>query len=144
MWLLPRGGGGSGGCAHGGNMSSRPSAWPCPQPSTTVSTRWRLARSTTPHGGRAGVRPEPLEEVSEPQVRAATVGYVAAAGAPLLAVPSLAGGDAIDDTSVNFLLEMALLSPEEVEQLRRAERRKLAREREEKEREKKRENERQN
>ena len=79
---------------------------------------------------RAGVRPEPLEEVSEPQVRAATVGYVAAAGAPLLAVPSLAGGDAIDDTSVNFLLEMALLSPEEVEQLRRAERRKLARERE--------------
>ena len=61
-----------------------------------------------------GTRPESLEEVSEPQVRAATVGYVAAAGAPLLR-----GGDAIDDTSVHFLLEMALLSPEEVEQLRR-------------------------
>ena len=90
-----------------------------------------------------GTRPEPLEEVSEPQVRAATVGYVAAAGAPLLAVPSLGGGDAIDDTSVHFLLEMALLSPEEVEQLRRAERRKLAREKEEKELEEKREKERQ-
>ena len=73
---------------------------------------------------RAGMRPEPLEEVSEPQVRAATVGYVAAAGASLLAVPSLGGGDAIGDTSVHFLLGMALLSPEEVEQLRRAERRK--------------------
>ena len=79
------------------------------------------------------MRPEPLEEVSEPQVRAATVGYVAAAGAPLLAVPSLGSGDPIDDTSVHFLLEMALLSPDEEEQLRRAERRKLTREKEEKE-----------
>ena len=76
-----------------------------------------------------GTRPAPLAEVAGPQVRAATVGYVAAAGAPLLAVPSLTGGDAIDDTSVHFLLEMALLSPAEVEQLRRAEKRKLARER---------------
>ena len=25
LWPLPQGGGGSGGCAHGGNMSSRPS-----------------------------------------------------------------------------------------------------------------------
>ena len=32
LWPLPQGGGGSGGCAHGGNMSSRPSAWSCPQP----------------------------------------------------------------------------------------------------------------
>ena len=61
-------------------------------------------------------------------MRAATVGHVAAAGAPLLAVLSLGGGDAIDDTSVHVLLEVAFLSPEEVEQLRRAERRKLARE----------------
>ena len=76
-------------------------------------------------------------------MRAATVGYVAAAGAPLLAVPSLAGGDAIDDTSVHFLLEMALLSPEEVEQLRQAEKRKLAREEKEKEEKKMREKERQ-
>ena len=90
-----------------------------------------------------GVRPAPPSEVAGPQVRAATVGYVAAAGAPLLAVPSLAGGDAIDDTSVHFLLEMALLSPEEVEQLRQAERRKLAREEKEKEEKKKKEKERQ-
>ena len=55
----------------------------------------------------------------------------------------MGGGDAIDDTSVRFLLEMALLSPDEVEQLRRAERRKLAREKEEKELEEKREKERQ-
>ena len=32
------------------------------------------------------------------------VGCVAAAGTPLLAVPVLGGGDAIDDTSVRFLL----------------------------------------
>ena len=83
------------------------------------------------------MRPAPLAEVAGPQVRAATVGYVAAAGAPLLAVPSLGGGGAIDDTSAHFLLEMALLSPTEVEQLRRAEKRKLAREREEKKREEK-------
>ena len=76
-------------------------------------------------------------------MRAATVGYVAAAGAPLLAVPSLAGGDAIDDSSVHFLLEMALKTPEEVERMRRAERRRLAREKEEKELEEKREKERQ-
>ena len=84
-------------------------------------------------GTRPGVLLDP-----EPQVRAATVGYVAAAGAPLLTVPSLGGGDAMDDTSVHFLLEMALLSPEEVEQLRKAERRKLAREeKERKEKERK-------
>ena len=47
-------------------------------------------------------------------MRAATVGYVVAAGASLLAVPSL-GGDAIDDSSVHFLLEMALKTPEEAE-----------------------------
>ena len=37
---------------------------------------------------------------------------MAAAGAPLLAVPSLGGGDAMVDTSVHFLLGMALLSQE--------------------------------
>ena len=89
----------------------------------------------------SGKRPAPLEEVAERQVRAATVSYVAAAGAPLLAWPSLAGGDAIDDTSVHFLLEMALKTPEEVERMRRAERRRLAREEEEKELEEKREKE---
>ena len=43
---------GEGGCAHGRNMSSRPSAWPCPQPSTTASTRWRLMRNTPAYGHR--------------------------------------------------------------------------------------------
>ena len=82
-----------------------------------------------------GVRPaHPLDVSAQPPLVAATC---VAAGAPLLAVPSLGGGDAIDDTSVQFLLEMALLSPAEVEQQRRAERRKLAREREEKKREEK-------
>ena len=61
----------------------------------------------------------------------------AAACAPLLVVQALRGGDAIDDTSVHFLLEMALKTPEHVERLRTAERRKLAREREEGEQEKK-------
>ena len=41
----------------------------------------------------------------------------------------------MDDTSVDFLLEMALLSPEEVEQLRKAGRRKLVREKERNEKE---------
>ena len=64
-------------------------------------------------------------------------------GAPSPSLPHLAGGDTLDDTSVHFLLEMALLSPEEVEQLRQAERRKLAREEKEKEEKKKKEKERQ-
>ena len=55
---------------------------------------------------------------------------------------SLAGVDAIDDTSVFFLLEMALKTPEEVERMRRVERRRLVKENEEKEQEEKREKER--
>ena len=47
-----------------------------------------------------------------PQEVAVTVGYVAAAEAPLLAVASLGGGDAVEDTSVGFLLETALKTPE--------------------------------
>ena len=46
----PPGGGDSDARAHGGDMSSRASLWPCPQPPTTASTMWRLARSTTPFG----------------------------------------------------------------------------------------------
>ena len=84
-----------------------------------------------------GTRPAPLAEVAGPLEVAATAGYVAAVCAPLLVVPALRGGDAIDDTSVHFLLEMALKTPEQVERLRTAERRKLAREREEGEQEKK-------
>ena len=45
-------------------------------------------------------RPGVLEE-PEPQVRAATVGHVAAAG-PLLAQPVLGGGDTLDAAAVQF------------------------------------------
>ena len=38
--------------ARGGDMSSRASGWPCPQPPTTISTRWRLTSCTTAHGRR--------------------------------------------------------------------------------------------
>ena len=33
-------------------MSSRASQWPCPQPSTTASTTWRLEKRTTAYGHR--------------------------------------------------------------------------------------------
>ena len=49
-------------------------------------------------GKRSGVLLDP-----EPQVAAVTVGYVAA-GAPLLVVASLAGGDELDATTVSYLL----------------------------------------
>ena len=45
------------------------------------------------------MRPAPPSEVAGPQGAAATVGYVAA-GAPLLVVASLAGGDDVDATTV--------------------------------------------
>ena len=52
----PHGGEGSDACAHGGDMSSRASQWPCPQPPTTALIRWRLVQSTTAyrHRRRAG------------------------------------------------------------------------------------------
>ena len=53
----PHGGEGSDACAHGGDMSSRASQWPCPQPSTTASTRWRLVKSTTGYGLRRRTGP---------------------------------------------------------------------------------------
>ena len=53
-------------------------------------------------GKRPGLPPEP-----EPLVRAVTVGYVAAQS-PLLVVPSMAGGDTIDGTTLRFLLEHCL------------------------------------
>ena len=43
----PPGGEGSDACAHGGDMSSRASQWPFPQPATKATTRWRLVQSTT-------------------------------------------------------------------------------------------------
>ena len=56
-----------------------------------------------------GTRPEPLDEVSEPQVGAVTVGYVAALE-PLLTAPLLAdtAADAVDLVTVHFLLKDAL------------------------------------
>ena len=53
-------------------------------------------------GKRPGLPPEP-----EPLVRAVTDGYVAAQS-PLLVVPSMAGGDTIDGTTLRFLLEHCL------------------------------------
>ena len=121
---------------HGTVTSARRLPWSWRRPSTTPRSGWRRrerewsTRSTSAYGHKPplqGTWPGVLLD-PELQVRPATVGYVAAAGAPLLTVPSLGGGDAMDDTSVHFLLEMALLSQEEVEQLRKTEKRKLARE----------------
>ena len=90
----------------------------------------------------AGLHPD---ELVEPGVQGRLVAHSrpGCGGAPSPSLPHLAGGDTLDDTSVHFLLEMALLSPEEVEQLRQAEKRKLAREEKEKEEKKRREKERQ-
>ena len=59
----------------------------------------------------SGTRPEPLEEVSEPQVGAVTVGYVAAP-VPFLSSPVLAdtAAEAVDARTVKFLLSDALKS----------------------------------
>ena len=61
--------------------------------------------------------------MSGPQEAAVTVGYVAAAGAPL-ATPSLANAasDAVDAVTVEFLVEWALLEPESQERIRMDER----------------------
>ena len=82
----------------------------------------------------AGLHPDNLVE---PGVQGRLVAHSrpGCGGAPSTSLLYLAGGDTLDDTSIHFLLEMALLSPEEVEQLREAERRKLAREEKEKEEE---------
>ena len=71
-----------------------------------------------------GTRPAPLAEAAGPQVRAATVGYVAAAGAPLLSVPLLAGGDGLGNTSVRWLLKVALKKKKEEEEERKVQERK--------------------
>ena len=63
-------------------------------------------------GTRPGLPPEP-----EPLGRAVTDGYVAAP-VPLLVlvVPSLAGGDVVDATTVSYFLKVALQQKEEVEE----------------------------
>ena len=69
----------------------------------------------------SGMRPAPPEEVSEPQVWAVTVGYVAA---PVLLVssPMLAGGDATDDVTVAFLVAAALEEKKDEEEKARVRR----------------------
>ena len=76
----------------------------------------REARSSTEDrrdlpGGRGQ---ESLQDL-EPQVRAATVGYVAAA-APLLAQPVLGSGDTLDAAAVQFLLAQTLLQRQREEE----------------------------
>ena len=68
-----------------------------------------LRRQTRLPPGRAGV----LLDL-EPRVRAATVGYVAAA-VPLLAQPVLGGGDTLDAAAEQFLLAQSLLQKEKEE-----------------------------
>ena len=74
----------------------------------------RDARSDVAHGAlrgqktaSSGMRPEPLEEVAEPQGLSAAP-RCPDAGVPLLSVPLLAGRDGIDNTTVRWLLELEL------------------------------------
>ena len=67
-----------------------------------------------------GMRPAPPSEVAEPQVVAATVGYVVV-GAPLLAVSSLRGADGVDDTSVKYFLRAELKKKKEEEERKQQE-----------------------
>ena len=74
-----------------------------------------------------GTRPAPLSEVAGPQGAAATVGYVAA-GAPLLVVASLAGGDDVDATTVSYLISVALAKKKVEEENEKEEEEKAAEE----------------
>ena len=60
--------------------------------------------------------------MSEPQVGAVTVGYVAASRTPSLATPSLADsvGDAVDAAALEFLVWAALKTPEQIERSKQA------------------------
>ena len=71
----------------------------------------------------SGTRPEPLEEVSEPQGLSAAP-RCPDAGVPLLSVPLLAGRDGIDDTSVRWLLKAALKKKKEEEEEKKVQERK--------------------
>ena len=81
-------------------------------------------QNTPPPGTRPGVLKEPGA-----QEATVTVGYVAAAGAPLLAQPVLGGGDALDAVAVQFLMAQSLIALKKEEREEREERK----EREEKE-----------
>ena len=113
--LVPPQGGRVVGSGHGTVTSVRRLPWSWRRPSTTAHSGWRClerersARRTTAYG--PGLPPEP-----EPQVRAATVGYVAAPE-PLLTAPLLAdtAADAVDSRTAKFLLRDALKKLEEEE-----------------------------
>ena len=83
--------------------------WPCAKLSTTLRLRWREVR-TQPQGGqkthKAGARLGVFEE-PEPQARAATVGYVAAAGS-LGRPPRLQEEGSVDGTTLRYLLKKSL------------------------------------
>ena len=82
----------------------------------------RMALSAAVQRGQktasSGTRPEPLEEVSEPQVGAVTVRYVAAP-VPFLSTPLLAdaAAKAVDARTVKYLLKAALRRREEEEEM---------------------------
>ena len=75
---------------HSAPKCAGPETHEAPRGQTTARAAWK--------------RPAPLAEVSGPQEVAVTVGFVAAAGAPSLATPSLAdaAGDAVDAVTVEF------------------------------------------
>ena len=84
-------------------MALTPAAHHSAEKVAAGGTHSGLRAQTTVSAGRPDVFEDP-----KPQVRAATVGYVAAA-APLLAQPVLVGGDTLDTAVVQFLLAQTLL-----------------------------------
>ena len=76
-----------------------------------------------------GTRPEPLDEPLHWFIPGLEALCPDDGGVPSLATPSLAdaAGDAVDAVTVEFLVEWALLEPEEQERIRKAERRKRER-----------------
>ena len=123
--LGPRRGGESGGCARcfGTELAA-------------ALHHSRDARSDVAHEAlrgqktaSSGMRLAPPEEVSEPQVWAVTVGYVAAP-VHLVSSPMLAGGDATDDVTVAFLVAASLEEKKDEEEKARVRRQREAAEHE--------------
>ena len=72
----------------------------------TNDALWR--QTAPPPGARPGILVEPVPQRSDRTVR------YSSGVTPLLAVPSLAGGDGADDTAVAFLVRQTLLEREKV------------------------------
>ena len=101
-------------------MSCSRCGWSWRRPSTTALIGWKEPREGEVHEEHVGLRvqkrPLPgmrpgLPPKPEPQVRAATVGHVAAGnGLPTLAMPSLAGaaGEVVDAGTLAFLTRQAV------------------------------------